>query len=126
MIVATTLEDSRMLRMSRLHLSVLLLSVMASIALADSPAGAPVEKLILGFERAELAGTGDVSREEKPGARVGSICLSEPKASILQHGSSGRGLPIEHGHGGADRGSIPKVSWHWLPPSARPAPPAGM
>ena len=56
-----------MRRMSRLHAQVLLLAVMASISLADSPPGAPSEKLILGFERAELAGTDDVSREEKPG-----------------------------------------------------------
>jgi hypothetical protein len=57
MMLATMIITERILRMSRLHLPVILQAVVTSLALADSPPGAPAEKLILDFERAELAAT---------------------------------------------------------------------
>ena len=65
--LAAVLLDSHLSRMATLQVPVILLAVMAGVAVAEPLPGAQAEKLILGFERAELAGAGDVSREEKPG-----------------------------------------------------------
>jgi len=53
--------------MAKFHVPVILLGVMSSWAEADSPSGKPAEKLILGFEHAELTSGSDISREEKSG-----------------------------------------------------------
>ncbi len=53
--------------MARLYLPFLLLAAVAGVAEASPPPEAQPEKLILGFERAELARGVEVSREEKPG-----------------------------------------------------------
>ena len=65
--------------MAKLHVPVILLAVMSSWAEADSPPGKPAEKLILGFERAELARGSDVSREEKPGRDSWFYLLEQAK-----------------------------------------------
>jgi len=65
--------------MAKFHVPVILLAVMSSWAEADSPSGRPAEKLILGFEGAELACGSEVSREEKPGRDSWFYLLDQAK-----------------------------------------------
>ena len=52
-----------------------------------SPPGAPVEKLILGFECAELAATSDIAYEEKPGRESWFYLLDQARGFDFDEGT---------------------------------------
>lgn len=96
-------------------LLLVLFAEMAGVAEAGSPSEAQAERLILGFEKAELGRRDAVSREEKPGRESWFYLIEQPEGFDFAARFEWPGATNRAWTCAAGRDCTPKAIWLWLP-----------